>query len=178
MSWKKTKLKQFADLHAIISNPNADPKAVSLTIYEYLTGKDPVTQSYSSLAKWSKRNAWVGQYPKNIKSWLWCGGLYRITLNPAHFNGDMFTTMAAHSGNIVDHLPEIMATLCKPVWKFGEKDWVKRVQYFRKHMTVWQAYGTAVFFWRLWTLLQAGGLQYSPNHNHQTRTNLPLHQSP
>lgn len=159
MSWKNTTLKQFADLHEIRIKPDTDPAAAVLTTFEYLTGIDPMTVSARKLGRWSKLNAWLEEYPSNINQWLWCGGLYRIKLNPADLTGDEFTTIAAHAGSPIDNLPEIMATLCKPVLG-GKKDWGERAAYFREHMTVWQAYGTAVFFYLLWNNLQAAGPDY------------------
>lgn len=171
MNWKVTKLRQFEDMHSIWVNPDNDRAASILTIFEYLTGKKPQSLSLKQLHRWSKLNAWIEEYPTNINQWVWCKGLYKITLNPSDLVGDDFTTIASYlAEGLPKALPEVMAKLCRPVL-FGEKDFVKRVATFRNHMTVWQAYGTAVFFYRLWTLLRESGQVYSqkktlnPNSN-------------
>lgn len=178
MTWKNTTLEQFAAIYKLQSIDTEEPGAKMLTLYQFLTGKDPENASMIDLARWSRRNAWLNEYPKNISRWIWCGGLYRVELNPAKLTGDDFTVITAYSGaDLIANLPEVMAKLCRPM--FGIKDFTKRAEYFRKNMTVWKAYGTAVFFCRLWMLLSAGGLDYSRKQIRTSRSkNQPLQPLP
>lgn len=166
MSWKKTNLKQFAAIYALQTKEGVDKNVTALSIYEYLTGKDPHQQSLETLSKWGEANAWLEEHPKNINRWLWCRGFYLVQLNPAKIIGDDFTTITAYMAEQkMDYIPEVMAKLCRPVKLFGialgKRDWSKRTELFRNHLTAWQAYGTALFFYRLWTLLHNNGLTYS-----------------
>lgn len=182
VSWKKISLQQFADIYRLQTS-EGDVAAKSLTLFEYLTGVDPIKVSWKKLAAWSKKNDWTKTYPNRVAKRLWIKGLYKVNLDPSTIDGDKFTIVASYSGKegIIYNLAEIMAAISEPVRLFsirkydkagnvkaeyfpiylGQRDWAKRVELFNKHLSAYHAHGTALFFWNLWTNFAKSGPAYS-----------------